>query len=125
MIRAAARGRPLRVAGNAEWGGGGDAPHSRLLFPAVLLQWATKEACGRAKERETMSQGVSCPACGSEKLDVRRYDAMMVVRADLALFTLRCPRCGAVVSSMQRIPAELLDEVRFAAIEVGAGMGRE
>ena len=71
-----------------------------------------------------MSQGVSCPACGSEKLDVRRYDAMMVVRADLALFTLRCPRCGAVVSSMQRIPAELLDEVRFAAIEVGAGMGR-
>ena len=72
-----------------------------------------------------MSQGVSCPACGSEKLDVRRYDAMMVVRADLALFTLRCPRCGAVVASMQRIPAELLDEVRFAAIEVGAGMGRE
>ena len=29
------------------------------------------------------------------------------------------------MSSMQRIPAELLDEVRFAAIEVGAGMGRE
>ncbi|OUO87005.1 UDP-N-acetylmuramoylalanyl-D-glutamate--2,6-diaminopimelate ligase [Gordonibacter sp. An230] len=72
-----------------------------------------------------MSKGVSCPACGIEGLDVCRYEAMMVVRADLALFTLRCPRCGAVVSSMQRIPSELREEVRFAALEVGAGMGRE
>ena len=64
-------------------------------------------------------------ACGASDLDVCCYDSMMVVRADLAMFTLRCPSCGAKVSSMQAIPSQLRDEVRFAAIEVGAGMGRE
>ena len=39
--------------------------------------------------------------------------------------TITCPACGAKVSSMQTIPSQLRDEVRFAAIEVGAGMGRE
>ncbi|EGC88713.1 hypothetical protein HMPREF9404_4172 [Eggerthella sp. HGA1] len=50
---------------------------------------------------------------------------MMVVRADLAMFTLRCPHCKATVSSMQPIPPQLYEEVRFAALEVGAGMGLE
>lgn len=72
-----------------------------------------------------MSQGVTCPACGATGLDVCRYKAMMVLRADLALFTLKCPHCKAVVSTMQPIPSQLCDEVRFAALEVGAGMGRE
>ena len=72
-----------------------------------------------------MSRSVVCPACGASDLDVCRYDAMMVLRADFALFTLRCPQCGTAVSSMQHIPLQLRDEVRFAAIEVGAGMGRE
>lgn len=72
-----------------------------------------------------MSQTVVCPACGASDLDVCRYDSMMVVRADLAMFTLRCPACGAKVSSMQTIPSQLYEEVRFAAIEVGAGMGQE
>lgn len=72
-----------------------------------------------------MSQGVTCPACGAVGLDVCRYESMMVVRADLALFTLRCPHCDATVSSMQHIPPQLLEEVRFAALEVGAGMGLE
>ncbi len=49
----------------------------------------------------------------------------MVVRADLALFTVRCPHCDAAVSSIQPIPLQLREEVRFAAIEVGAGMGRD
>ncbi|HIS41037.1 MAG TPA: UDP-N-acetylmuramoylalanyl-D-glutamate--2,6-diaminopimelate ligase [Candidatus Aphodovivens avistercoris] len=65
---------------------------------------------------------VACPACGKHDLDLCRYDAMLVVRADLALFTLACPACGTTVSTLQRIPPQLREEVRFAAIEVGAGM---
>ena len=61
----------------------------------------------------------------SERSDVCRYESMMVVRADLAMFTLRCPHCKATVSSMQPIPPQLYEEVRFAALEVGAGMGLE
>ena len=72
-----------------------------------------------------MGRSVTCPACGATDLDVCRYDTMMVLRADFALFTMRCPHCNAPVSSMQHIPAQLREEVRFAAIEVGAGMGRE
>lgn len=72
-----------------------------------------------------MSRNMTCPACGATDLDVCRYEAMMVVRADLALFTLSCPHCGSVVSDVQPIPLQLREEVRFAAIEVGAGMGRE
>ena len=55
-------------------------------------------------------------------MDVCRYESMMVVRADLAMFTLRCPHCKATVSSMQPIPPQLYEEVRFAALEVGAGV---
>lgn len=72
-----------------------------------------------------MSRSMVCPACKATDLDLCRYEAMMVVRADLALFTLRCPRCGATVSDIRPIPLQLRDEVRFAAIEVGAGMGRD
>lgn len=71
-----------------------------------------------------MSQPMSCPACGEAGLDVAAYDSMMVLRPELALFSLTCPRCGAKVSSLQPIPAGLREEVRFAAIEVGAGMGQ-
>lgn len=76
-----------------------------------------------ARERESMGR-VTCPGCGKTDLDVCDYESMMVVRADLAMFTLRCPSCGAQVSSMQPIPLQLREEVRYAAIEVGAGMGR-
>lgn len=65
---------------------------------------------------------VACPACGERNLDLCCYDTMLVVRADLALFTLTCPSCGATVTTLQRIPLQLREEVRFAAIEVGAGM---
>ena len=65
---------------------------------------------------------VACPACGASDLDVCRYDTMLVVRSDLALFTLTCPTCGASVSTLQHIPLQLREEVRFAAIEVDAGM---
>ncbi|WP_232501819.1 UDP-N-acetylmuramoylalanyl-D-glutamate--2,6-diaminopimelate ligase [Eggerthella sp. YY7918] len=79
----------------------------------------------KQKEREFMGRGITCPSCGTVDLDVCRYDAMMVLRSDLALFTLHCPQCGTVVSGLHSIPLQLRDEVRFAAIEVGAGMGRE
>ena len=67
---------------------------------------------------------ISCPACRATDLDLCRYDSMMVLRADMALFTLHCHHCGTSVSSVHGIPDQLREEVRFAAIEVGAGMGR-
>ena len=48
---------------------------------------------------------------------------MMVLRPDMALFTLACPHCGTRLSSLLPIPASLREEVEFAAIELGAGMG--
>lgn len=72
-----------------------------------------------------MSQGVRCPLCGTIGLDVCRYESMMVVGTDLAIFTLHCPHCDTKVSSMQAIPQNLKEEVRFAALEVGAGMGQD
>ncbi len=65
-----------------------------------------------------------CPNCGSAGLNVREYDSMIVITPDCALFTLRCPSCGACVSNLLGIPEDMRDEVQFAAIEVGAGMGR-
>ncbi|MCL1799528.1 MAG: UDP-N-acetylmuramoylalanyl-D-glutamate--2,6-diaminopimelate ligase [Eggerthellaceae bacterium] len=68
---------------------------------------------------------LTCPSCGAHTLDVRDYDSMMVLKADSALFTLCCPHCSKAVSSIRAIPDELKDEVRFAAIELDAGMGRD
>ena len=61
--------------------------------------------------------------CGADDLDVRAYDSLMALRADLALFTLTCPHCAARISALLTIPPELREEVVFAAIELGAGMG--
>lgn len=72
-----------------------------------------------------MSQTLTCPACGFRDLDLNDYESMIVLRADLALFSLRCNRCASKISSVQPIPATLREEVRFAAIEIGAGMGLE
>ena len=65
-----------------------------------------------------------CPNCGCNGLDVRNYESMIVVTADFALFTLDCPACGRRISGLRAIPEDLLEEVQFAALEVGAGMGR-
>lgn len=72
-----------------------------------------------------MKNKVQCPACGAIDLDVCQYDSMIVVSNDLAMFTLTCPHCATKVSSVQPIPLALRQEVRYTAIEVGAGMGRE
>lgn len=72
-----------------------------------------------------MARAISCPACGCTDLDVCSYSSMMVVRRDLALFKIECPSCHTIVSALQPIPPRLREEVRFAAIEVGAGMGAE
>ena len=50
---------------------------------------------------------------------------MMVISQDYALFTVRCPHCGARVSGLRAIPDGLREEVVLAAAEVGAGMGRD
>ncbi len=68
-----------------------------------------------------MHAQASCPRCGGRTFDLTSYQAMMVLRPDLALFTVTCPTCGATVSLLQPIPPSLREEVRFAAIEVGAG----
>lgn len=68
------------------------------------------------------NKNVVCPACGAPDLDLCKYDSMMVLRADFALFTLHCPYCGSQVSAAHGIPPELYDEVRYAAIETSAGM---
>ena len=67
---------------------------------------------------------LSCPNCGSTSLDLRDYESMIVITEGHALFTVACSHCGARVSTVRPIPDELHDEVHFAAIEVGAGMGR-
>ena len=67
---------------------------------------------------------LECPSCGCVSLKLRDYESMIVITADFALFTLSCPNCGARVSSVRPIPNEMHDEVRYAAIEVGAGMGQ-
>lgn len=72
-----------------------------------------------------MAEKLTCPACGATDLDVCTYDSMMVLREDTALFSLRCSHCGTAMSSVHGIPPQLREEVRFAAIELDAGMGRE
>ena len=72
-----------------------------------------------------MGKFMKCPNCGETRFDLTKYDSMMVLSADVALFTLRCPGCGTSVSSLANIPSSLREEVRFAAIETGAGMGCE
>ena len=70
-----------------------------------------------------MQTCVKCPACGASDVDVLTYDSMMVLRPDTALFSLTCPHCATRLSAMQAIPPSLREEVQFAAIELGAGMG--
>ncbi|MEC4184905.1 UDP-N-acetylmuramoylalanyl-D-glutamate--2,6-diaminopimelate ligase [Adlercreutzia sp. R21] len=70
-----------------------------------------------------MKSTVKCPRCGADDIDVRTFDSMMVLRADMALYALTCPHCAAKLSSLGAIPPSLREEVVFAAIELGAGMG--
>ncbi len=72
-----------------------------------------------------MGELLTCPECREASIDFHAYESMIVVAKDYALFTMRCPACGARVSSMQAIPEDMREEVRYAAIQVGAGMGRE
>lgn len=67
---------------------------------------------------------LDCPSCGVRDLNLLNYTALMVIRADLGLFTLTCPNCSQKISSIQPIPDELHEEIREAAAEIGAGMGR-
>ncbi len=71
-----------------------------------------------------MKSPMICPSCGTV-LDVCRYQAMLVISCDLALFSVVCPQCNTMSSSIKAIPAQLQEEVHMAAREVGAGMGCE
>lgn len=64
-----------------------------------------------------------CPRCSSTEMRLDDYESMIVITCDYAMFTLRCPGCGSRVSVVSEIPEHLREEVQFAAIEVGAGMG--
>ena len=72
-----------------------------------------------------MGANMNCPNCQAIDLDIHGYESMIVVTPDCALFTVRCPHCGTRVSGLRAIPRDMREEVQFAAIEVGAGMGRE
>ena len=66
----------------------------------------------------------ACPSCGNGPLDITRYGSMMVLSKDAAFFSLRCPWCHSLVSMVSHLSGDLRQQARFAAIEVGAGMGR-
>ena len=72
-----------------------------------------------------MGTVMNCPNCQATGLDIHGYESMIVVTPDYALFTVRCPQCGTRVSGLRVIPHDMREEVQFAAIQVGAGMGRE
>lgn len=67
---------------------------------------------------------LTCPHCGEVTIDLHDYRSMIVITEAYALFTVDCPACGMGVSSVKAIPNDMHDEVLYAAIEVGAGMGR-
>lgn len=89
----------------------------------ALLQCGSIKVQARAKAVRAVKAKVTCPACGADDVDVRSYESLMALRSDLALFTLTCPHCAARISALLTIPPELREEVVFAAIELGAGMG--
>lgn len=68
---------------------------------------------------------LTCPSCNEPDLDLTDYESMMVLNKDTALFTLECPHCAQKISSVCTIPSHLREEVLFAALELGAGMGGE
>ncbi len=62
-----------------------------------------------------------CPRCHHAAFDLRAYTSVMVLSQDIAMFNLRCPSCGAKITTLQPIPHDMREELHFAAIEVGAG----
>lgn len=64
-----------------------------------------------------------CPYCAGSQLSLLNYESLMVLRKDVGLFSLRCPACGNKTTLLRRIPSSLHEEIEFAAIEMGAGMG--
>lgn len=72
-----------------------------------------------------MGTVVKCARCGSIEFDLHDYDSMMVLCDELALFGLRCRSCNAHVYAVCVIPSDMCGQVKAAAAEVGAGMGRQ
>ena len=76
-------------------------------------------------DERSMAYKLTCPACAQGPFNLADYESMMVLRSDLALFSLRCPHCKTRISTLQPIPPSLMDAVRRAADRIGAGMGAE
>lgn len=70
-----------------------------------------------------MHTALRCRVCGSTDFDVHRYESMLVLSYRTALFSLRCPVCGNLVTSVCLIPEDMEDFVQNQARELGAGMG--
>ncbi len=70
-----------------------------------------------------MKAFITCKRCGAEDLDLARYETLLALSSDLAVFTLRCPHCHARISAVCPIPPDLKAEVAEAASKMGAGMG--
>ncbi len=70
-----------------------------------------------------MEMRLECPHCGSATIDLHDYESMIVITTEYALFSVHCPVCGNRISCVRPIPEDMHDEVLYAAIEVGAGMG--
>ncbi len=66
-----------------------------------------------------------CPKCREMGVVLENYESLIMVSPDRALFTVTCRACGARISSVSEIPDSLREEIQSAAIEVGAGMGRD
>ena len=72
---------------------------------------------------EFVALRLTCPACAHDELDLSDFESMMVLRSDLALFSLRCPDCKTVFTTLQTIPESLKPLIARAADRIGAGMG--
>lgn len=70
-----------------------------------------------------MGTVVQCPVCGAMDFSLHQYESMMMLDQRLAFFTLRCPHCQTVVSSVCVVPPDMVSHVQRAAERLGAGMG--
>ena len=76
-------------------------------------------------KKVSMGTVVQCPACGTTNFDLHTYESMMMLERELALFTLRCPHCQTVVSSVCVVPPDMVAQAAYAAKKLGAGLGQQ
>ena len=100
-----------------------ERPYARY-FEITLDTIKKKLRKGLDEKVGIMATIVKCPSCHRECLALEQYYSMMVLSADQALFSFKCPSCGKTVSLIEKIPPSLYSEVETVAREVNAGMGK-